>query len=344
MAGPTSRAPVESDELTATACGRSRGCSTRSATKPCMAGAATALIGGANLGFNNAIARSPFLTHTLTGTSFGLVSGASNEVIRQEQQGEEFNWQKVAFRGATQGGVDTLAAMISGRQRPQMLKQPATMMVVETTAKPVVAGEPPIVRTATPPVERVAEQPLEKAPVALTEMFTPFIRLSEEPVLAPRPGKFDSAGAFNPAAVKLPDGRIVLLYRAQDDKGVSTVGYAESKDGIHFTRFDEPIMKPRFADEKNGIEDPRVTPSLAHPGAWDMTATAYNTEARLTLYRSYNLKDWDRVGFMLPPARASDAWNVHWTKSGAIVPEKINGKYWMYYMGCLLYTSDAADE
>ena len=26
-------------------------------------------------------------------------------------------------------------------------------------------------------------------------------------------------------------------------------------------------------------------------------------------------------------------WNVGWTKSGAIVPERINGKYWMYYLG-----------
>jgi len=26
-------------------------------------------------------------------------------------------------------------------------------------------------------------------------------------------------------------------------------------------------------------------------------------------------------------------WNVRWTKSGAIVPEKIAGKYWMYFLG-----------
>ena len=31
-------------------------------------------------------------------------------------------------------------------------------------------------------------------------------------------------------------------------------------------------------------------------------------------------------------------WNVGWTKSGAILPEKIHGKYWMYYLG------DAADR
>jgi predicted GH43/DUF377 family glycosyl hydrolase len=26
-------------------------------------------------------------------------------------------------------------------------------------------------------------------------------------------------------------------------------------------------------------------------------------------------------------------WNTQWTKSGAVVPEKINGKWWMYYLG-----------
>jgi predicted GH43/DUF377 family glycosyl hydrolase len=26
-------------------------------------------------------------------------------------------------------------------------------------------------------------------------------------------------------------------------------------------------------------------------------------------------------------------WNVGWTKAGAIVPEKVDGKYWMYFLG-----------
>lgn len=26
-------------------------------------------------------------------------------------------------------------------------------------------------------------------------------------------------------------------------------------------------------------------------------------------------------------------WNVGWTKTGAVVPEKIDGKYWMYFLG-----------
>lgn len=34
-------------------------------------------------------------------------------------------------------------------------------------------------------------------------------------------------------------------------------------------------------------------------------------------------------------------WNVGWTKSGAIVPEKIDGKYWMYW---LVTAADKTDQ
>ena len=35
---------------------------------------------------------------------------------------------------------------------------------------------------------------------------------------------------------------------------------------------------------------------------------------------------------MIIPANKGN-WNVKWTKSGAIVPQKIDGKYWMYFLG-----------
>jgi predicted GH43/DUF377 family glycosyl hydrolase len=40
---------------------------------------------------------------------------------------------------------------------------------------------------------------------------------------------------------------------------------------------------------------------------------------------------WERKGVILPAYKGN--WNVAWTKSGAIVPEKIGGKYWMYWLG-----------
>ncbi len=44
----------------------------------------------------------------------------------------------------------------------------------------------------------------------------------------------------------------------------------------------------------------------------------------------------ERKGVIMPARRGR--WNIGWTKSGAILPERINGKYWMYYM------ADAKDQ
>jgi predicted GH43/DUF377 family glycosyl hydrolase len=63
-----------------------------------------------------------------------------------------------------------------------------------------------------------------------------------------------------------------------------------------------------------------------------MTYTAYNKkDAQLALATSADLIHWDRKGVILPAYKGS--WNVGWTKAGAILPEMIDGKYWMYYLG-----------
>ena len=53
-------------------------------------------------------------------------------------------------------------------------------------------------------------------------------------------------------------------------------------------------------------------------------------DAQLCLATSADLIQWKRQGLSFPSYKGK--WNVKWTKSGAIVPEKINGKYWMYYL------------
>ena len=63
-----------------------------------------------------------------------------------------------------------------------------------------------------------------------------------------------------------------------------------------------------------------------------LTYTGYNTkDAQLCLATSKDLIHWDRKGVILPAYKGN--WNTGWTKSGAIVPEKIDGKYWMYFLG-----------
>ncbi len=168
--------------------------------------------------------------------------------------------------------------------------------------------------------------------------FGPWRRMSDTPVIAPRGNGWEAAGTFNPAVVMRGD-KIVMLYRAQDKQGASRLGYAESADGIHFTRRDEPVLSPKEEYEKDGgVEDPRL---VQFRDTYYLTYTGYNKkDAQLCLATSTDLIHWDRKGVIIPANKGN--WNVKWTKSGAIVPEKIDGKYWMYFLGTSADNKDQA--
>jgi len=159
--------------------------------------------------------------------------------------------------------------------------------------------------------------------------FGAWRRVADTPVISPRGTSWESAGTFNPA-VMVREGEIVMLYRAQDQHGTSRLGYAESGDGIHFTRRDEPVLSPSTEYEKDGgVEDPRL---VQFGDTYYLTYTGYNKkDAQLCLATSQDLIHWERKGVILPAYLGN--WNKGWTKSGAIVPEKIGGKYWMYWLG-----------
>jgi predicted GH43/DUF377 family glycosyl hydrolase len=153
-------------------------------------------------------------------------------------------------------------------------------------------------------------------------------RLSQQPLLRPA-ASWSEFGLFNPAAIKA-GAKTVLLFRAQDRNQTSRIGYADSTDGLHFTIRPEPVLSPEAPYEKNGgVEDPRV---LEIDGTYYLTYTGYNRrDAQLCLATSTDLVHWERKGVILPAYKGT--WNTQWTKSGAIVREKINGKWWMYYLG-----------
>jgi beta-1,2-mannosidase len=168
--------------------------------------------------------------------------------------------------------------------------------------------------------------------------FGAWHRLSETPVIAPLGNTWESAGTFNPAVV-VREGKIVMLYRAQDKQGTSRLGYAESSDGIHFNRRNDPVLSPTEDYEKDGgVEDPRL---VQFGDTYYLTYTGYNKkDAQLCLATSKDLIHWDRKGVIIPANKGN--WNVKWTKSGAIAPEKIDGKYWMYFLGTSADNKDQA--
>ena len=166
--------------------------------------------------------------------------------------------------------------------------------------------------------------------------FRAWHRASTTPILSPQGTGWESAGTFNPAVI-LHDGKFVMLYRAQDIAGTSRLGYAESADGIHFMRRPEPVLGPETDYEKDGgLEDPRL---VKIGDTYYLTYTGYNKrDAQLCLATSQDLEHWDRKGVILPAYQGN--WNVKWTKSGAILSEQIDGKYWMYFLGTAADNTD----
>ena len=168
-------------------------------------------------------------------------------------------------------------------------------------------------------------------------MFGLWHRVSDSPILSPQGDGWESAGTFNPAVV-MNNGKYVMLYRAQDNRGTSRLGYAESTDGVHFTRRSGPVLSPEADyEESGGVEDPRL---VKIGDLFYLTYTGYNTrDAQLCLATSRDLIHWERKGVILPAYKGN--WNVKWTKSGAIVPEKIKGRHWMYFLGT---SADGTDQ
>jgi len=157
--------------------------------------------------------------------------------------------------------------------------------------------------------------------------FDEINRFSENPILSPSDLAWESKDLFNPTSIQV-DGRIALLYRAEDSTGIgiwngtSRIGIAWSEDGVHFEREEKPVLEPSEPYElPGGCEDPRV---VRFEDTFYLTYTAYDGEtARLCMASSKDLYNWTKHGPLFP--------DLGWTKAGVIVPQKINGKYYMYF-------------
>ncbi len=167
-----------------------------------------------------------------------------------------------------------------------------------------------------------------------------------DPILG-KPVHWEALHTFNPAAV-VRDGKVYVLYRAEDDSGTmqigmhtSRLGLAVSKDGEHFTREGAPVFYPAKDSEQarespGGTEDPRVVESP--DGGYVLTYTQWNRETyRVGIATSRDLHTWTKHG----PAFGLAKYGGLKYKSSGIVTEcvtkwrcvavKLNGRYWMYW-------------
>lgn len=201
----------------------------------------------------------------------------------------------------------------------------------------------------------------------------PFTRPTNGPVITPdkaalfhdpirkAPVHWEALHTFNPAAI-VRNGKIIVLYRAEDDTGAmqigehtSRLGLAASDDGIHFTRLPEPVFYPAEDAQKSrewpgGVEDPRLVES--EDGTYVLTYTQWNRSTySIGIATSRDLRHWVKYG----PAflgSANGRYDRLKYKSGGIVTHlvngrllaaKINGKYWMYWGEGAIHLATSSD-
>jgi predicted GH43/DUF377 family glycosyl hydrolase len=163
--------------------------------------------------------------------------------------------------------------------------------------------------------------------------------------------RWQSKNVLNPTAF-IKDGKVYLLYRAQDSAMTSRLGLAISEDGIHFTKQPTPIFYPANDtvlkyEWKGGVEDPRI---VAMPDSgYLLTYTSYDGKtARLCYATTQDLIHWEKRGPVLSAAKYKNSWSksgavVVEQKGGKMVAKKINGKYWMYFGDTDLFMANSTD-
>jgi len=190
----------------------------------------------------------------------------------------------------------------------------------------------------------------------------PFVRPAEgNPVIAPRPESifhdpilgrpvhWEALHTFNPAAI-VREGKIFVLYRAEDDTGrneigrhTSRLGLAESEDGIHFKRSATPVFYPANDNQKErewpgGVEDPRIVES--EDGTYVLTYTQWNrvtysvgiaTSRDLIHWRKFGPAFLDALGGKYAKLKYKSAGIVTRPRDGRLIAARIKGQYWMYW-------------
>jgi predicted GH43/DUF377 family glycosyl hydrolase len=179
-----------------------------------------------------------------------------------------------------------------------------------------------------------------------------------DPILK-KPVHWEVLHTFNPAAM-VRDGKIYVLYRAEDDSGAmqigghtSRLGLAESQDGISFTRRPDPVFYPADDAQQSrewpgGVEDPRIVE--AEDGSYVLTYTQWNRKIySVGMATSPDLIHWTKHGPAFGETgkyaqlKYKSAGIVTRVDKGRLLAAKINGKYWMYWGEGAIHLATSSD-
>lgn len=179
-------------------------------------------------------------------------------------------------------------------------------------------------------------------------------RALHNPIISPSPGSYwESEATFNPGAV-IHAGRIHLFYRALGSDGISRVGYASSKDGVHFDkRYPHPVYMPETINESRK-HHPYTSPArlayntglYASGGGWGGCEDPRAVKIDDRVYLTFNIfNGWHSIRVGLTSIDEKDLEDGRWNwrrsillsppnerhKNWALFPEKIDGKYALFH-------------
>ena len=154
-------------------------------------------------------------------------------------------------------------------------------------------------------------------------------KYSKNPILTPsKKNRFESAAVYNPTAV-VKNNKVYLFYRAEQhyySDYISKICLAVG-DGEKFKR-KGLVISPEKRYEKRGCEDPRI---CEIDGKYYLTYVAFSgKKTSIALAESSDLINWKKHGLIMRN-----------TKSGCLLPRKIDGKYVLYFGDTNIYLAES---
>ncbi len=168
------------------------------------------------------------------------------------------------------------------------------------------------------------------------------VRYADNPILTADQWPYPIHTVFNPGAIRLKDGRTLLLCRCEDQRGLSHLCKAVSMDGAGGWQIDRsPTFSHdpgHYPEELWGVEDPRITyvPEL------DQYIIAYTAYGKVgpgvSLAKTEDFVTFERLGLTMQPD----------DKDAALFPQRFNGNYYLIHRpmsseGCDLWITQSPD-
>jgi predicted GH43/DUF377 family glycosyl hydrolase len=150
---------------------------------------------------------------------------------------------------------------------------------------------------------------------------TLFHRHHKNPILTAADWPYPVHSVFNPGAIRLKDGKTLLLCRVEDRRGHSHLCAARSSNGVDGWIVDaEPTLMPdpkNYPEELWGIEDPRIT-FVDELGKYAIAYTAYSRGGPgVALALTEDFHTFERYGLVMQPD----------DKDAALLPRRMDGNF-----------------